>query len=170
MVTGKYLHGKKKERHFFKLGRMDKSDYSFTRKLKLYNTEDLMIYTYDEDYEVHIIGMFMVMEGRLSELGGIMIPLLDKKNYKLTSATCVPKKLRGFDIVVQIPGETTVCRSVKVMSSGRNMNGVTTDVRFLQRSNPHSKVPGDHYLVPLLKAEAEIGVMELSRAFEKLEG
>jgi hypothetical protein len=170
MVTGKYLHGKEKENHFFKLGRMNKGDYLFTRILKLYNTEDLLIYSYDDNLEVRIIGMFMLMEGKLSELGGLMIPLLDKRSYKLTSATCVPKKLRGFDIAVQIPDETTVCRSVKVMSSGRNMNGVTTDVRFLQRSNPHSKVPGDHYLVPLLKAEAEIGAAELNRAFERLEG
>jgi hypothetical protein len=170
MVTGKYLHGKEKENHFFKLGRMNKGDYPFTRILKVYNTEDLLIYTYDENLEVQIIGMFMVMEGKLSELGGIMIPLLDKQSYKLTSVTCVPKKLRRFDIAVQIPDKTTVCRSVKLMSSGRNMNGVTTEMKFMQKLSPYSKVPGSHYLVPFLKAEVEVGVTELNRAFERLEG
>ena len=164
-----YLSLREKESFYFEKSRLQRQEFPANTLYRVSANTEILIYTYDRDENLEILNIFLVLEPRLTDLGGVTIPLLDKQNYKTTIISTVPKKLRGYDIVFQVPVSCRVERTIKSLTSGRYLNGVTVDLTCRQEYSAIDKVPGSHYAVPLYRAPTVFENGELEAAFASLE-
>jgi len=163
-----YLTEKEAQKFFFDRGKINRQELTEQSAL-VSNEMELVIFTFNPNLGLKILNLLMVQEFRVSNLGGLMIPVLDKRAYKTLHVTTVPKKVRGYDIVFNVPVTATVRRTLKQLTSGRVLNGTSATLEWRQRFLEADRVPGSDYCLPVGKFYTVFGKEEINRAFEKLE-
>jgi len=154
--------------HYAKLNNVNLNSYKFSTQLKVYEGAEIMLYHYASEGELVIDTVFMCV-GLRADIHGIKCTLVDRKTFRIIQIGEFPCEILNKSIVFHTPYRCVMERTLKSTSRGKMMQGLTSSICVMARSNPVHRKAGYSQAISLLRTKDFFTPEELDLAYAKLE-